>query len=131
MPRRPLPDNAWKILGLVWLAGIALYGMLVLIPAPLPLMELTIAGGVKLGEVMHFLAFLLLAGSFPLAFPSRVLVITAPVALVLLNVVLEFAQMHIPNRRFSELDVLAGVLGCLAGTVLGGGLRLILRRRQR
>lgn len=94
-------------------------------------MELPLAGAVTLGELLHFLAFLVLAASFPLAFSSRILVLAAPVVLILLNIVLEFAQMHIPNRRFSEEDVLAGTLGCLLGTAMGWLPRLLHSRRER
>jgi len=131
MPLSPLPGRAWKLLGLLWLAGVGLYVLLVLFPVRFPLMELPLAGAVTLAELLHFLAFVALAATFPLAFSSRLLVLAAPVALALLNVVLEFAQMHIPNRRFSEEDVLAGALGCVAGTVAGWILRLVLKRRLR
>lgn len=126
----PLPDRAWKLLGLLWLLGIGLYVLLVLFPTRFTLLEWPLVGVVRLGDALHFLAFFILAAIFPLAFSSRVLVLFAPVALILLNVVLEFVQMHIPHRRFSEQDVLAGVIGCLVGTLLGWGVRLALYRRQ-
>lgn len=134
MPRSPLPGmsgRTWKLLGVLWLLGAGLYIGLTLFPVRFPLVTLPLAGSVTLDEALHFLAFVLLASSFPLAFSSRLLVLVAPIILVLLNIVLEFAQMHIPNRRFSEEDLLAGVLGCVAGTLLGWGVRFYLWRRSR
>lgn len=119
-----MKGGTFKYLALMWLVGIALYIGLVLFPVRFPLVDLPVAGGVAVGDLLHFLAFVILAGSFPIAFSSRLLALFSPVALILLNVVLEFAQMHIPNRRFSEMDVLAGTVGCLVGALIGWIVRI-------
>ncbi len=134
MPLSPLPGisgRTWKLLGVFWLLGVGMFIGLTLLPVRFPLVTLPLFGSVSLDVGLHFLAFVLLSSSFPLVFSSRLLVFVAPVVLILLSVVLEFAQMHIPNRRFSEEDLLAGVCGCVVGTLLGWGLRFYLWRRKR
>ncbi len=128
-PQAP-PSKAWKVLGLLWLGAIGLYALLVLLPVRFTFLDTPLTDTITVGELAHFSAFFFLGFVFPLAFAPRILVFSAPVALTLLNVVLEFLQMHVPNRRFSELDVAAGILGCLAGTLLGWVLRWILLHRQ-
>ncbi len=121
--------RAW-IISLAWLAGVLLYAGLAMAPVRFPFVDTVIWAPVTLDEVLHFLAFAWLALAFPLAFSSRLLVVLAPLMLVLLGIVSEFMQMHIPMRRFSEIDVLANTLGCIVGTLLGFLLRFLLHRRS-
>lgn len=113
----------WPLLGLCWFVGLLLVSLLLLLPLRMPFLDVGFGYSITLGEVAHFMAFALLAGAFPLAFPQKLLVLLAPFMLSLLCVLFEFWQLHVPYRRFSELDILAGVLGCIAGTTAGWVLR--------
>ena len=50
--------------------------------------------------------------------------------LALLTVILEFWQMHIPNRRFSEKDIVAGVVGVFLGTLCGYCIRRMRKAKE-
>ncbi len=118
----------WPVLGICWFGGVLIVAGLVLMPVRMPFLDVGFGYSITLGEVAHFLAFFLLAGGFPLAFPHKLLVLLAPFMLSLLCVLLEFWQLHVPYRHFSELDILSGVLGCISGTAVGWVLRF---RRNR
>lgn len=116
---------------LLWLAGVLFFGGLALTPLRLPFLEYPLVGALSLDYVLHSLGFAWLASGFPLLFDSRLLLWLSPSLLALLAVDLEFWQMHIPNRRFSEKDIAAGVVGVCLGALLGWGVRTMRARRKR
>lgn len=121
-PARP----AWRVFFTVWLLGIGLYVGLALLPWQFSGQNTPVLGMATLDEVMHFLAFAMLAVALPYRFPSRLDLFLATLLLVLLGVATELAQLFIPARAFSLRDMGANVLGCLLGATPG-----VIRRMLR
>lgn len=119
-----------RCFALIWLLGVLFFGALALSPVRLPLLEYPLVGALSLDYVLHSLGFAWLAIGFPLLFQSRLLLAVSPPMLALLTVILEFWQMHIPNRRFSEKDIAAGITGVVLGSLLGYVVRWIRSRRK-
>ena len=132
----PPPDASAKgssienrLLG-VWLAGTLVCGVLALSPLRLPFLDRPLVAEVNMGEVAHFLALTWLAAAFPLIFRSWSRLLFSSLMLVLLGAVIEFFQMQIPHRRFSESDLVADVFGIVAGMMAGVPLRRVVRQSR-
>jgi VanZ family protein len=74
-------------------------------------------------KVYHIIAYAWLALLPMLRFRTRKGAVLAACSLVILGIILEIAQTHIPGRIFSFLDITANGLGVLAGVVLGNSVR--------
>ena len=127
------PEQSWsrplRLFALAWLLGVLFFGILALCPVRFPFLEYPLIGALSLDYVLHSLGFAWLAVGFPLLFNSRLMLCASPLLVAMLTVNLEFWQMHIPNRRFSEKDIVAGVIGVLLGTLVGLAVRRILHHR--
>jgi len=74
-------------------------------------------------KVYHIIAYAWLALLPMLRFRTRKGAVLAACSMVILGIILEIAQTHIPGRTFSFLDITANGLGVLAGVVFGGWVR--------
>jgi VanZ family protein len=74
-------------------------------------------------KVYHMIAYAWLALLPMLRFRTRWGAVLAACSMVILGIILEIAQTHIPGRTFSFLDMTANGLGVLAGVVFGGWVR--------
>ncbi len=125
----PSWSRSRQLFALIWLLGVLFFGILALSPLRFPFLEYPLVGALSLDYVLHSLGFAWLAAAFPLLFDSLFLLCVSPPMLALLSVILEFWQMHIPNRRFSEKDIVAGMAGVLLGTLCGMLIRRIQKRK--
>jgi hypothetical protein len=74
-------------------------------------------------KVYHMIAYAWLALLPMLRFRTRKGAVLAACSMMILGIILEIAQTHIPGRIFSFLDITANGLGILAGVVLGSWVR--------
>lgn len=83
------------------------------------------AASVRLSDKeMHFAAYLLLATIPALGFEFR-RGIPSVLSMILLGVLLEFAQRLIPGRNFEIADMVANTLGVLAGLALALAIKML------
>lgn len=113
----------------VWASVTALYTVLSVAPIRLHYLNATLFGGLPLDKTLHFLFFAALAASAFLLFESRAKTVLALIALLATGIFAEYLQQFSPTRSTSELDGIANVLGCIAGSLIGLFLRYPLRHR--
>jgi len=107
----------------IWGAAIAVVITGELLPGNSPV--LAWAASLRLSDKeMHFAAYLLLATIPALGFEFRK-GIPSVLSMILLGVVLEFAQRLIPGRNFEIADMVANTLGVLAGLALALTIRML------
>lgn len=70
-------------------------------------------------KIAHAVAYCWLALLWTLAAKEKKSIFAAVLVLIVLGVVLEYAQTFIPRRMFSLDDILANCLGVFAGVALG------------
>lgn len=85
----------------------------------------TLFFSISLDNVLHFMAFAMLATVAAPAFRTRSVALAALLVLLLLGFSLEFWQNFLPNRRCTLADAAANMLGI----ALGGGFGFFLRLR--
>lgn len=125
----PRGRREWKLFSLIWLAGIALYTALSLMPLRIPYKDPVLWGVASVDEVMHFAAFAGLAVFLAFLFRSRIDLFLAYVLLLLLGMATELSHLLIPNRTFSFRDMAANALGCITGSLPGLAWRFCRRVR--
>lgn len=74
-------------------------------------------------KVYHAISYAWLAILPMIGFRVRKAAILASLSMVILGIILEIAQIHIPGRIFSYLDITANGFGVLAGVVFGNSAR--------
>jgi VanZ family protein len=80
-------------------------------------------------KVEHFTAYFGLAVIPVLGFESRRGILAA-LSMIVLGVLLDFAQKFIPGRDFDWADIAANTVGVFAGLAVGRVILLVLRRRN-
>ncbi|MFW5733801.1 MAG: VanZ family protein [Oceanidesulfovibrio sp.] len=111
--------HAWTLFALIWLAGIALYTVLSLLPIRIPFYQPVFWGAASMDEALHFGAFAFLAVSLAFVFRSRLDLFLAYLLLLLLGTATELSHLLIPNRAFALRDLGANLFGCMAGALPG------------
>ena len=118
------------IVTLVWLLLAGVLAVLLFVPVVFGFENRTLFAGVELDELLHFSFFGALAWVLPLLIRSRLILLLVVFCLLGLAVLSEFFQLGVPNRRFSEMDMLANVLGCFCGLLLGMVLRTLVHKKR-
>ena len=112
-------QQVWpKIIALVWAisVGVVCYDSLI------PQLELPVEFW-NADKVYHLFAYAWLALLPMVGFRNRKVALVAACSMMILGIILEIAQTHIPGRTFSFLDMAANGLGVLAGTFFGHSVR--------
>ena len=102
----------------VWLASMAVVTTLSLAP------HLELPGAFPgVDKAWHFMAYAWLGLLPRLGFASRRAGTRASLSMILLGMALEVAQIQVPPRTFSWLDMAANALGVACGMAMGGKAR--------
>jgi VanZ family protein len=111
--------NFWKkIMRSIWLISVCV----IVYSSLIPRLELPI-GFWNEDKLYHFVAYGWLGILPMIGFASRKVRATASLSMVIVGLLLEIGQLHVPGRMFSFADVCANSLGVIAGMVSGKFLR--------